>query len=43
MRALTVIDRNVEKAHAWLNDLAEELETEDTLPHHVRNLLENDE
>ena len=26
---LDIIDRSVEKAHIWINDLAEELETED--------------
>src|SRR5579884_2468589 len=29
MRSLSVIDRNVETTHVWVNDLAEELETED--------------
>jgi uncharacterized protein (DUF2267 family) len=32
-----VIDRSVEKAHAWLNDLAEELATEDG--HHAYRVL----
>ena len=32
-----VIDRSVEKAHVWLNDLAEELSTEDG--HHAYRVL----
>jgi hypothetical protein len=27
MRSLSVIDRNIETTHMWVNDLAEELET----------------
>jgi hypothetical protein len=42
-----VIDRSVEKAHVWLNDLAAELATEDghqayrvhMLPTHLREFL----
>jgi uncharacterized protein (DUF2267 family) len=37
MRALNVIDRNVETTHVWLNDLAEELDTED--PQHAYRIL----
>jgi uncharacterized protein (DUF2267 family) len=34
---LDVIDRSVEKTHIWLNELSEELETEDG--HHAYRVL----
>jgi uncharacterized protein (DUF2267 family) len=34
---LDIIDRSVEKAHIWINDLAEELGTED--PHYAYRVL----